>query len=145
MDVRDAEVPRLRIPDFLEHATEVIREISDDAAKERIRRGSRRRRRQRIHESSKDVERMPDDGLLAPWGGIGPAASATPEPSDRIGAQERVARELRIPPRGIEEERGPTALHLPEEFHRVAPAERSHREPKARRHRSGIEGRLVKF
>src|SRR5207244_896808 len=120
-----------------EHATEVIREISDDAAKERIRRGSRRRRRQRIHESSKDVERMPADGLRAPWGGIGLAASATPEPSDRIGAQERVPRELRIPPRGIEEERCPSVLHLPEEFHRGTPAEGSHREPKARRHHPG--------
>src|SRR6266566_2203255 len=64
---------------------------------------------------------------------------AAPEPSDRIGSEERVPSELRVRQRGVEEEGPSTALHPTKQSDRVLPTDRTNGEPQALRHRRGID------
>src|SRR5207245_4345386 len=67
------------------------------------------------------------------------------EPSNRIGAEERVPSELRLRQRGVEEEGPSTVLYPTKQSNRVLPANRTNREPQALRHRRGIDQAHLRF
>ncbi len=145
VDVRNLQVGRLVIVERLEHPSEVVRQVSDDAAEERVRGGAGRGPREPIEESLEAVERIADLRLLAPRAREGGASAATAEPADRIRAEERVPGELRVAERGVEEE-GPSATpRATEQGDRVRASEGPDSEPQPGRHRDGIGRGLVKF